>query len=252
MKLQSLFFTIACLASPVWADTQTEILSDKLDRLESEMALIQKKVYQAPGSESVPTKAPENIDEFYAALDAQTQNIQELTAKNEQLTHELTELKEQFNRFNEDINFRFKELKENPTAPAPDKKEAMTENDAYDKAYQFLKNGDYEKAEQSFLRFMEDYPDGKMIANANYWLGESYYARKKWNEAAGLFADGFTKYKESPKASDSMLKLGLTMKQLDKKKEACTAFKGLLDTYKDLDKTLQERAQKEIKELKCS
>ena len=40
--------------------------------------------------------------------------------------------------------------------------------------------------------------------------------------------------------------------ELDKKKEACTAFKGLLDTYKELDKTLKERAQKEIKELKCS
>ena len=98
---------------------------------------------------------------------------------------------------------------------------------------------------------MEKYPNGTLIGNANYWLAESYYARQKWAEAAGLFADGFNKYKDNTKAPDSMFKLGLTMVQMNKKKEACTAFKGVLKQYKNLNKSLKERTEKEIKELKC-
>ena len=122
---------------------------------------------------------------------------------------------------------------------------------AYEKAYGLLKDGQYEQAEQSFLSFMEKYPDSELLGNANYWLAESYYARQKWAEAAGLFADGFTKYKSNIKAADSMFKLGLTMKQMDKKKEACTAFKGLSKEFKNLSDHLKKRADQEIKELKC-
>ena len=52
---------------------------------------------------------------------------------------------------------------------------------------------------------MEKYPNGKFIGNANYWLAESYYARQKWPEAAGLFADGFTKYKDNTKAGKATI-----------------------------------------------
>ncbi len=254
MHLKGLLLGIALISGSALADTQTEILSDKLDRLEAEMALIQKKVYQAPVVAEAPvSKVPNNIDEFYATLDAQNQTLQELTQKNEQMSHELSELKGQLSRMNEDINFRFNELKQAPASDSVQKvpPDVLSEEENYNRAYSLLKNGEYEKAEQHFLAFMEKYPDGKLVSNANYWLAESYYARQKLPEAAGLFADGFTKYKGSAKALDSMFKLGLTMKQLDKTKEACTAFKKLLKEDKKLTKQLKERTEKEVKEMKC-
>ncbi len=255
MRTKILLLGISFLSSPVWADAQMEIMAEKLERLEYELALVQKKVYQAPNLSGSETKMPQNIDEFYAALDTQNQIIQDLTQKNEKMGYELNELKNQISRMNNDFNFRFKELKqsaqpentEKPKAPSP----SVSEEEVYNEAYTLLKNGEYEKAEQSFISFMEKFPQGKLVGNANYWLAESYYARQKWNEAAGLFADGFTKYKDNPKANDSMFKLGLTMKQMNKKKEACTAFKKLLKDDKNLNKQLKTRTQKEIKELKC-
>jgi tol-pal system protein YbgF len=125
----------------------------------------------------------------------------------------------------------------------------ITDKEAYDKAYAQLKDGKYDQAEQAFLSFMEIYPNSSLLGNANYWLAETYYARSKWAEASGLFADGFTKYKDNIKAPDSMFKLGMTMKQMGKNKEACAAFKGLAGEFKNLSDNLKKRSEQEIKDI---
>ena len=262
MREQKMYFKfltiVLCLLSfSVCADSQMEMVQDKLDRLEADLALVQRKLYQQPLSSSVATttKATGNIDELYAQIDAQNQVVQDLTAQLEQISHKLTTLSDQFNRMQQDTDFRFNNLNENKpqeinkTPTISDTK--LSDKEAYEKAYGLLKDGQYEQAEQSFLNFMEKYPDSALLGNANYWLAESYYARQKWAEAAGLFADGFTKYKDNAKAPDSMFKLGLTMKQMGKTKEACTAFKNLNKEFKDLADHLKKRADQEVKELKC-
>ena len=245
---------VSCCA---WADPQTEMMMDKLDRLEAEMALVQRKVYQQPVtlSDSEKSSQPANIDELYAQIDAQNQVIQNLTSQVEEMSYRLTALSEQLGRMQQDTDFRFNQITSQKTGvknvdPAPNTS-SLSDKETYDKAYDLLKDGQYEKAEQAFLMFMEQYPNSSLSGNANYWLAESYYARQKWAEAAGLFADGFTKYKKSSKAPDCMFKLGLTMKQMGKNKEACTAFKNLNKEFKNLADNLKKRTEQEIKELKC-
>lgn len=253
-----------CLISGVaMADPKTEMMQDKLDRLEAEMALIQRKIYQQPQQSNQPVEAqtletPKNIDDFYTQIDAQNQIIQDLTAQLEQTNHRLADLTDKFNRMQQDVEFRFQNLNQTPvveTAPPPQNPTPtmpeITDKEAYDKAYAQLKDGKYDQAEQSFLSFMETYPNSSLLGNANYWLAETYYARSKWAEASGLFADGFTKHKDNIKAPDSMFKLGMTMKQMGKNKEACAAFKGLAGEFKNLSDNLKKRSEQEIKDLKC-
>jgi len=238
-----------------WADTKTEILMDKVDRMEAELALVQRKLHQNPeetGAVQSPA-LPTNIDDFYSQIDAQNQVIQELTQKVERLEFELATLGNKVDKVNTDIDFRLNQLSvQKPTeAAAIPETKTGSDKEAYESAYALLKTGDYEAAEQAFLKFMTDYPDSTYLGNANYWLGESYYARGQYAEAAGLFADGFTKYKDNTKAPDNMLKLGLTMKQLGKKSEACTAFKGLASEFPKANEALKKRAKDEAKALKC-
>ena len=261
MEKRNMYFKILvaglCLFSTsVWADSQMEMMQDKVDRLEAELALVQRKIYQQPKSAiSEKSSKPANIDELYAQIDAQNQVVQELTSQLEEVSHRLKSLSDQFNRMQQDTDFRFNHLNENKPQETPVSSTSdgptISDKEAYDKAYGLLKDGQYEGAEQAFLNFMEKYPDSPLLGNANYWLGESYYARQKWAEAAGLFADGFTKYKDNAKASDSMFKLGLTMKQMGKTKEACTAFKNLTKEFKNLSDHLKKRSDQEVKELKC-
>ena len=250
--LTATLFLISCGA---FADTKTEILADKVERMEAELALLQRKLYQTPEI-SAPEKTialPANIDDFYTQMDAQNQVIQDLTQKVERLEFELSTLGNKVDRINQDVDFRLNEL--STPKPAEQSPENGVKNnsdrEAYEAAYALLKKGNYEEAEQAFLKFMADYPISSFLGNANYWLGESYYARGQYAEAVGLFADGFTKYKDNTKAPDNMLKLGLTMKQLGKKSEACAAFKGLADEFPAANEALKKRAQEEAKALKC-
>ncbi len=253
MKKLILIMGICCFSFGGLADTKTEILQDKVERMEAELSLIQRKLYQQPVQSISSTQTvPSNIDELYSQIDAQNQLIQTLTEKVERLEFELTALQSKVDRVNQDIDFRLNELN---TQKPTEKKEVTPsksgDKEAYDAAYALLKTGDYERAEQAFLKFMTDYPTSNLLGNANYWLGESYYARGQYAEAAGLFADGFTKYKENSKAPDNMLKLGLTMKALNKKTEACTAFKGLASEFPKANESLKKRANEEAKALKC-
>ena len=104
--------TICLFSLNVLADPKTEILMDKVDRMEAELALLQRKLYR--NSESTVTNetvaTATNIDDFYTQIDAQNQVIQNLTEKVERLEFELATLTDQMGKINADVNFRFNEL----------------------------------------------------------------------------------------------------------------------------------------------
>ena len=253
MKNLLLIMSLFLVSFEVLADAKTEILTDKVDRMEAELALLQRKLYQNPnlGTVQQETNLPNSIEDFYSQFDAQNQIIQDLTEKVERLEFELTNLGKRVDKVNADVDFRLNELANQKGATLADKGQNGADKKAYEAAYALLKTGNYEAAEQAFLKFMTDYPTSSFVGNANYWLGESYYVQGQYAEAAGLFADGFTKYKHNTKAPDNMLKLGLTMKQLGKKSEACTAFKGLADEFPNANEALKKRAADEAKAYKC-
>ena len=48
--------------------------------------------------------------------------------------------------------------------------------------------------------FLEKHPQDDLASNAQYWLGETYYVRKNYQDAAFAFAEGYQRYPESRKA----------------------------------------------------
>ena len=71
--------------------------------------------------------------------------------------------------------------------------------------------------------FIQRYPNDSLAGNAQYWLGETYYVRKDYNNAAAVFAEGYQKYPKGGKAADNLLKLGMALGQLGQKTDACRA-----------------------------
>ena len=53
------------------------------------------------------------------------------------------------------------------------------QRDAYDRAFNLLKDGRYELAIASFKAYLETYPDADYADNAQYWLGEANYAQRQ-------------------------------------------------------------------------
>ena len=243
------------LSTPVMADLQSDMIQDRLDRLDREMTLLQKKIYSpAPVQEVAPKTAGSqtgSLDELYTQLDEQNQIIADLTKKIEELTHEQSVLREDLNRLNADTQLQFQEQNKNLTNKNEFEKSNETDKEAYDKAYNLLMKSKYPEAEQAFTAFLKNYPDSKLIGNANYWLGETYYVRGQYDVAAGIFSDGLTKYEKNSKAPDNLLKLALTMAKLDKKTEACEFLNLLPEKFSGAEKALKQRAVQEAKKLSC-
>ena len=243
--LLSVFFSVA-------VNAQTGAFEDKINRLENDVLLMQRKLY-AGTQDAHDTSL---IEDVYTKLESQEGLIQELTAQLEKVNYENQKLKEDFSRMSADINMRFKMMEEQKNSSKnqeenTDTKKDLTGKKVYDEAYTALKEGKYKEAEDIFRTFIEKYPEDKLVGNANYWLGETYYAQGLYSEAIGFFAKGISVYKDNIKAPDNLLKLGLCMEKLGKKDEACGAFKNLSVEFPKASDEIKEKAKKEAERLGC-
>jgi tol-pal system protein YbgF len=121
----------------------------------------------------------------------------------------------------------------------------------YDLAYQAILSGDYAIAEGRLRMFLGLHPQSALAADAQYWLGESLYARGMYREAADAFLTGYNNYPNSPKAPDSMLKLGLSLAGLGEKAAACSTYAETLRNYPSASNALLQRVRVEQTSAGC-
>jgi tol-pal system protein YbgF len=121
----------------------------------------------------------------------------------------------------------------------------------YDHAFRLLRQANYPGAEQELRSFIQRYPNDALAGNAQYWLGETYFVRKDYNNAAAVFAEGYQKYPKGGKAADNLLKLGLSLAQLGQKADACRSFARLDRDFPSAPAGIKDRAVEEKKHLGC-
>ncbi|HAD26807.1 MAG TPA: tol-pal system protein YbgF, partial [Alphaproteobacteria bacterium] len=144
---------------------------------------------------------------------------------------------------------------DNATAPAKDTPPAPASDQSpetqYAAAFNLLRGGDYPAAASALKAFLAAHPDHKLAGNAIYWLGETFYVRNQYQEAASYFLEGFQKYPDSPKGADNMLKLGMTLAALGHQMEACQTLTEIGKTYPQASDKIKSRATSEAKKANC-
>lgn len=110
---------------------------------------------------------------------------------------------------------------------------------------------DLGRAEQALRAFISANPNHRLTGNAQYWLGETFYARRDWQNAAATFAEGVQKFGRSDKAPDNMLKLGMSLGQLNRKPEACGTLGELEKRYPQAPAQVKQAATRERQRLGC-
>lgn len=140
------------------------------------------------------------------------------------------------------------------TPAAPQQQAALTDGPAeaqYEAAFNMLVKHDYDRAQEAFAAFVQAHPADPLAGNAQYWLGETYYVRQRYQDAAIAFLEGYQKYPKSPKAADNLLKLGMALAQVGQKAEACTTFGRLQKEFPDAPTNIKRRLVQETERLKC-
>ena len=88
------------------------------------------------------------------------------------------------------------------------------EEGRYSEAFTLLKQGHHDKAVKSFRDFLQQHPNSKYADNAQYWLGESYYAKRRFEEAITEYKELLNRFPDSGKASHAQLKVGYCYDEL--------------------------------------
>lgn len=123
--------------------------------------------------------------------------------------------------------------------------------DRYDAAYGMLGQGKFVEGEAAFRDFVGLYPDHKLTGNARYWIAETLYARQRYQDAATAFLEAWQSDQRGAKAPDNLLKLGMSLQRLEKKREACASFGKLLSDYRGASPRLRNAASRERSALGC-
>ncbi len=234
-------------------------------------------------SETVAGRMSVRMDEFEATL-------RRLTGQLEQINFDIRKTTERMDRLSGDIEYRLQALEgggggasvarssQGQSAPAvstvqrpkqvevssgatpagtlgtlrtPTSALPQSEEEHYKSAYDLLYRGDYAGGEAALKAFLGTYPDSQYAGNAQYWLGESYYARRLYKEAAQAFLTGVQKYKKSEKAPDAMLKLGLSLINLGQTKDGCSALKSIKSEFPKVRQSVLNTAKRERKKAGC-
>ena len=121
----------------------------------------------------------------------------------------------------------------------------------YNYAFGLMKQAKYPAAEAAFKEFVEAHPKDQMAGNAQYWLGETYYARGKYHGSGERLRRRLQAISEKREGAGRLLKLGMSLARADQKQNACVALAKLGDEFPQAAASVKQRAAAEMKKLGC-
>ena len=171
-----------------------------------------------------------------------------LNAKVNSLNDDILELKNQYELLTESqkentkkINELFEIIEFNTTKKQITEKTIQTdkEKNAF-KLYSDGKSqfalGDYEKAIELFLSYLENFPNSSNTEDSKLWLGRAYYASESYLDSKTAYIDfqsdgEFTNNQDHPKYADSMYELSRVLIKLNEINEAKVLLSNMIEGY---------------------
>ncbi|MEZ5817262.1 MAG: tol-pal system protein YbgF [Hyphomicrobiaceae bacterium] len=126
-------------------------------------------------------------------------------------------------------------------AGLPPSVSAGNPRELYETAYGYLLQQDYGAAEVAFDEFLRRFPNDRLAADAQYWLGETLYVQRRYKPAGQAFLAVIEKHKTSAKVPNSLLKLAQSLEQLGQKD--CGIFSELESRYPNAPADVRVKAR---------
>jgi tol-pal system protein YbgF len=106
-----------------------------------------------------------------------------------------------------------------------------TPENIYQQGLDALKVGETAKAREFLTRFLDQNPKHKLAANAHYWLGETYYSEKSFEQAILEFQEVIKNFPDKDKVPAAMLKQGMAFKEIGDPKSSVYIYKKLIEEF---------------------
>ena len=117
----------------------------------------------------------------------------------------------------------------------------------YDEAWKLLERKDYRAAISRFKEFIKKNPQSEYADNAQYWIGESHYALREFDQAILEFDAVRRKYPKGDKVPAALLKQGFAFAELGDKVDARLILQELMDRFPQSQEAV--KAKQKLKSL---
>ena len=102
----------------------------------------------------------------------------------------------------------------------------------YDRALKMIREArDFPAGRETMETFLKRYPDHDLAVNAAYWIGETYYAEKNYEQAILQFEEIIQKYGDHPKVASAMLKQALAFESSGDKATARLLLQRVVERF---------------------
>ena len=101
----------------------------------------------------------------------------------------------------------------------------------YEIALRALEKKDYRLAISRFKEFLQKHPKSKLANNAQYWIGESHYALREFDQAILEFDAVRSRYPQADKVPAALLKQGFAFAELGEKVNARLILQEVVEKY---------------------
>jgi len=102
---------------------------------------------------------------------------------------------------------------------------------AYDQAVLDFTQGRFPLALTEFRAFVEKYGTTDLADNAQYGVGESFYAQGQYDSATVAYRDVVERWPQADKVPAALYKLGISYQKMNQSAEARATYKTLIDQY---------------------
>ncbi|AIL65266.1 Tol system periplasmic component TolR [Rickettsiales bacterium Ac37b] len=252
-------------------DQPNNMLLDRIDKLEHDLITIQKHLYSRSGTKQGMNPDDNIVASIENRIDIVEEQMRTIVGQMEQLEHNINTLAKKLdqsiaNNKTSEQNISMENQKISPeennslgivsTKLIEDVKRNNssfddTMEEDFKKAFTLLKTAKKDESIRYFKQFIKNYPNTDLTPEAYYWLGEIYFSKKDFENASINFLRNYKLSPHGEKTVDSMLKLSISLKNLQRVKDACLILNKLSKDFPDQSTDIKNKTLQLNKELNC-
>ncbi len=220
-------------------------LEARMERLNEQVDVIKNKSF---GAESGTSNVGDQVFQLETKLYELEQKISGMDSRINRIQRDIQNLKSGLAQSGSAARAEVQNTVEGKTTektePVVEKEPELSD---FDKGYRSLGEGEYKLAREQFNSYMENNPESAKLPDAMFWIADSYYRERKYEEAILEYQNLIDSYPDDSRVPLAYLKQGLSLMNLDKNEEAKLFFETLIDKYPDSEEA--DEARKKLQEL---
>jgi tol-pal system protein YbgF len=114
-----------------------------------------------------------------------------------------------------------------------------------------LNDGDFAGAQSGFEAFVNDHAEHPRAGEAWYWLGETFFVRSQFADAASSYISSLRAQPEGEKAPDALVRLAASLHGLGRTQDACDTLARFGREFPNATPASRDRAARESVRANC-